>query len=64
LRKSDKLTGNWQSLQKHYPQLRGYDNPCYIMECKNCGKNFKTTNIDFILCKDCAAKINPKVWGI
>ncbi len=58
-----KLKFNWEALQGNYPQLRDYKAPCYIIECKNCKKLFRTIKIDYVLCKDCVARVSPKSSG-
>ena len=54
-----KLKVNWDKMKEDHKQLIGYDQG-YIIECKKCGKAFRTTNIDYILCKECSGKKSPK----
>ena len=55
----NKLSMNWGSLVDKYPQLRGYENGAYIIECITCHKPFRALKLDFVMCVDCAKKKTP-----
>lgn len=58
-----KLKINWEKLKEEHKQLRGFDTG-YLIECVVCHKIFRTTNIDFIKCNDCAGKRTTKSFSI
>jgi len=58
-----KLASNWEQLKKQNPNLVGTQKSLFKIRCDKCEQVFLSARIDFVLCKDCAARVSPKIKG-